>query len=90
MSGSKTWTVQVHIDEHSDERQTIANARLAEEHGDLIGQGYARRNPVDREIPSIGDELAVARALSDLAHQLLETAASDIESVTHRPAHLSV
>lgn len=36
----------------------------------------------------IGDELAVARALADLAHQLLEATAADIEAITHEPAHL--
>ena len=33
-------------------------------------------------MPEIGDEVAVARALSRLAEQLLETAAGDIEQVT--------
>jgi uncharacterized protein DUF1876 len=40
-------------------------------------------------VPEIGDELAVSRALADLAHQLLDAAAGDIEAITHRPAHLS-
>ncbi|WP_238151591.1 dsRBD fold-containing protein [Kribbella sindirgiensis] len=31
---------------------------------------------------------AVARALSDLAHGLLDTAASDIEAITHKHVHL--
>jgi hypothetical protein len=31
----------------------------------------------------------VARALSDLGHQLLEAAAGDIEQITHQPVHLS-
>jgi hypothetical protein len=36
----------------------------------------------------IGDELATARALSDLGHRLLVTAAQDIESVTRTPVEL--
>ncbi|GAA2806382.1 hypothetical protein GCM10010522_25130 [Kribbella solani] len=48
----------------------------------------AHRSPEDTEIPEVGDELAVARALSDLAHKLLHAAASDIEAVTHRPVHV--
>lgn len=40
-------------------------------------------------VNEIGDELAVSRALAHLAHQLLETAADDIEAVTGRPAHLT-
>ena len=41
--------------------------------------------PSDESVPRIGDELAAARALSDLAHQLLAAAATDIESKTHQP-----
>jgi hypothetical protein len=90
MVQTKRWTVEILIDEHDEERRTHAAARL--DSGDrtgLRGEGQARRNPGDREVPKIGDELAVARALSDLAHRLLDAAAEDIESVTHRPAHLS-
>lgn len=44
--------------------------------------GRARLNPADNDIPEIGDELAVARALTDLGHRLLLTAAADIGAVT--------
>ena len=90
MSTSKHWRVDIYIDEHTDDRRTRAEARL--HHPDatgLIGEGVARRNPHDTEVPEIGDELAVARALSDLAHRLLDAAASDIEQITHRAAHLT-
>jgi len=40
-------------------------------------------------VPEIGDELAASRALADLAHQLLDAAATDIEGVTHVPAALN-
>jgi hypothetical protein len=39
-------------------------------------------------VAEIGDELAVARALSDLAHHLLHAAASDIEQITKQRAVL--
>jgi hypothetical protein len=39
-------------------------------------------------VPEIGDELATARALADLAYQLLDVTAGDIEQFTHRPVHL--
>jgi hypothetical protein len=38
----------------------------------------------------IGEEIAAARALSDLAHQLLSDAAGQIEGITHKRAHLSL
>ncbi|MER7456027.1 DUF1876 domain-containing protein [Micromonospora sp. NPDC126480] len=90
MMHTKKWTVEIVIDEHDDERRTHAEARLRT--GDrtrLRGEGHARRNPADREVPEVGDELAAARALSDLAHRLLDAAADDIENLTHRPARLS-
>lgn len=82
---TKTWTVQVLLNEDGD--VTIADAALAVENKmQLRGHGTSRRNPRDEAEPRIGDELAAARALSDLAHQLLSVAASDIESKTHVPA----
>jgi len=39
-------------------------------------------------VPEIGDELAAARALSDLAHRLLDVTIADIEAITGTPAHL--
>lgn len=89
MTTNKTWHVEITIGER--EGQTHAEARLRQ-NGDvtMTGTGVARLNPADRNVPEIGDELATARALSDLAHRLLHTAAEDIESITHEKAHLSV
>ena len=82
---TKTWTVQVTLDEHGDD--TVADATLSLENKiEMRGRGSSRRNPADESEPRIGDELATARALSDLAHQLLAAAATDIESKTHLPA----
>ncbi|WP_077488342.1 dsRBD fold-containing protein [Sinomonas mesophila] len=83
----KSWSVNIVIDEY--ESQTRATATLsAEGRAGWEGVGLARLNPADRDIPAIGDELAAARALADLAHQLIETTAADIEKSTHNPAHL--
>ncbi len=78
----KQWTVEIEIDEH--EHRTRAKAKLEWKDKHLVGTGLARLNPTDTNIPEIGDELAAARALSDLAHKLLEETASDIEAVTHQ------
>jgi hypothetical protein len=86
MNAVKTWTVQVEIDEHED--RTSAVARLdAGGAQPLTGTGLARLHPVDRDVPSIGDELAAARALSELSHLLLDVAARDIEQSSGVPAH---
>lgn len=87
MTTSKRWTVDIVIGE--DGQTTHADVRLRPgENAPLRAEGTARCNPADVNVPEIGDELAVARALSDLSHQLLHAAATDIESVTHEPAPL--
>ena len=45
----------------------------------LSGFGVSRRNPSDPNVPQIGEELAAARALHDLAHHLSSDAWQQIE-----------
>ena len=87
MNVSDRWSVQLSVSETDGE--TNAEARLVMD-GDVqrTGRGRAQLNPADREVVKIGAEIAVARALSDLAHKLLHAAASDVESMTHERAHL--
>ncbi|PZH16787.1 DUF1876 domain-containing protein [Streptomyces sp. NTH33] len=74
---AKRWTVQIDITEDGDE--TRARAVLTTRDTSAVtGRGVARRNPVDRPIPEIGDELAASRALEDLAGRLHDVAADDI------------
>jgi Domain of unknown function (DUF1876) len=81
------WSVDIYLNE--TEGETHAEARLAaREDESLRGRGRARCNPADWDVPEIGAELAAARALSDLAHRLLDTAAADIEAVTHERVRL--
>ncbi|MDH6194005.1 hypothetical protein M2272_000626 [Mycobacterium frederiksbergense] len=82
----KQWTVDVSIDECQG--LTRAQARLLWREKEEIGVGMARLNPTDRNVAEIGDELAVARALSDLAKRILRVSVDDIEAVTHAPATL--
>lgn len=88
MEHTAVWKLGLHLDEHDG--QTRATVRLHTRDTVLTGIGTAYRNPRDTDIPEIGDELAAARALSDLAHQLLNAAAGDIESATHRPAAVTL
>lgn len=83
----KYWSVDVLIDEHENRTRAKARLRNPDETG-LVGIGTARLNPGDANVPEIGDELAVARALADLAHRLLDVAAGDIEGITHEPVRL--
>jgi Domain of unknown function (DUF1876) len=83
----KNWTVSIDIDEHDG--HTRARARLRTRDTErLVGVGLARLNPTDRDVPEIGDEIAVARALSDLSRRLLQTATDDVEQNSGESAHL--
>jgi Domain of unknown function (DUF1876) len=84
---TKTWTVQIVLGEDDDQTRADAVLDLPGK-TELRGHGTSRRNPEDPSVPMIGDELATARALSDLAHQLLNVCARDIESSTRTPASL--
>ena len=86
MTTVDSWPVEISL--HEDDGQTRAEARLARDGIGMIGHGLARRNPGDREVMQVGEEIAAARALSDLAHQLLSDAAGQIEGITHERAHL--
>jgi hypothetical protein len=83
MSYHRVWTVEVVLTE--DEKRTRADAQLQAGRRTLHGRGRARRNPVDPNVPAIGDELATARALSDLTHQLAHVAAHTIEAFEGHP-----
>jgi uncharacterized protein DUF1876 len=45
----------------------------------FYGLGDARRAAGDPDVPIVGEELSASRALSDLAHKLLDAAAARIE-----------
>ena len=88
MAAIDSWPVEISLREEG--RETRAEARLTKQAGGMAGHGLARRNPDDQEVTQIGEQIAAARALSDLAHQLLSDAAGQIEGITHQRAHLSL
>lgn len=81
--GTKTCQVDVVIEEH--EERTRAKARLSWVGRDFVGVGLARLDPSDEPVAQIGDELAIARALSDLSNQLMALTSTDIQASTHQP-----
>ena len=88
MEHTSEWRLTLYLDEHDG--QTRATARLHTRDTELTGVGTANRNPRDVDVPEIGDELAAARALSDLAHKLFSAAVGDIEAATQRPAAITL
>jgi len=87
MATTKRWSVDIYVDEHPEQRRTRAEARLhTGDRTHLVGVGEAMRNPSDSEVPEVGDELAVARALADLAGRLGDAAATDIAGLAEERA----
>ena len=80
--------VEVSLTEDADHCEAIARVRVRDR--DFSGWGRARRHPTDPEMPVVGEELAVARALSDVSHQLVVAAADSLESALGRPVALHV
>ena len=87
MDATTQWSITVEIDEDDD--STLAHVSLRTPKGhEVTGVGHAQRNPHDPSVPEIGDELAVARALRNLAERLLHTTERDISGATGEQAHL--
>jgi len=83
----RTWNVRVDVFEAG--AGTTAHAVLrSDAPAHLEGTGSAKRRPGDADVPEIGDEIAVARALRQLADALLGTAASDLSTIEGRAVTL--
>ncbi|WP_449405179.1 DUF1876 domain-containing protein [Haloactinospora alba] len=88
MHTMKRWNVDILLSEDSegDTARTWAEVGLDSEDGSALrGHGMARKHPLDVDVPEIGDELAVSRALADLSRQLRQVAAEDISEHTGSP-----
>lgn len=85
---ARTWKVAIYLFDADDPRHdtgvTKAHAVLTTSSGTTLdGYGRARRTPQDVEVPEIGEELAAARSLRDLADRLLQATSDDIEAIEH-------
>jgi len=82
------WHIEVEFEEDDTHTKAALLLRLPDA-TELTARGHAKRNSADQPQPRIGEEIAAARALSDLVHQLLDKAADEITEVTHRPASIN-
>jgi Domain of unknown function (DUF1876) len=77
------WRVSIAFTEEG--HRTRADAILELKSTRFHGFGRAKRAPGDPSVPVIGEELAAARALSGLSHELLQAAADRIEGFEGHP-----
>jgi len=71
-------TIEVGIDE--DDTTTLVHTMLNMRGEVFNATGRAKRNPSDPCIPVIGEELALARALSSLERQIIDAAYARIDA----------
>ncbi|MFJ6783313.1 DUF1876 domain-containing protein [Streptomyces yangpuensis] len=83
MSHTTEWKTRTYLFE--EDGTTKVRVELDTGTNRLTGHGTARCNPADKDVPEIGDELATARALEDLAAQLKQTAHRDMAAVGAGP-----
>lgn len=76
----KSWSVDVYLYEGGGSTSANAVLHSGVEPG-LWAHGDAKLRPGEHDVPEIGDEVAVARALRGLADSLLSTAESDIGAI---------
>lgn len=87
MSTRGRWLIELSIAE--SEGETRADGRLITTDGYCwVGRGGARCHPRDPAVAEIGEKIAAARALSDLAQLLAGNAAAELEDITHQPARV--
>ncbi|PWI45095.1 hypothetical protein CK485_05790 [Streptomyces sp. ICBB 8177] len=80
---TKEWALRLDIYEEGD--TTRAHARLDTHDNVLEAVAEARRNPHDRAVPEIGDEIAAGRAMIALGERLVRAGASDVEAAISAP-----
>jgi hypothetical protein len=83
----REWSVRVSILEAGDDTRASV-VLLADAPGPLSARGASHRSSTDDPVATIGDEVAVARALRHLADRLVETAEHTIEARTGEEVHV--
>ncbi|MFD8594872.1 DUF1876 domain-containing protein [Kitasatospora sp. NPDC059646] len=71
------WHVEMEFEEDGDRTRAAAMVRLADG-TELRAHGYSTRHHADRPQLRVGEEVAGARALNDLAMQLLTKAHEEV------------
>ncbi|WP_415949327.1 DUF1876 domain-containing protein [Streptomyces sp. KLOTTS4A1] len=82
------WHVEIEFTEDEEGHRTSAAALVRLSDGtEMRARGNAMRHPSDPDQLRVGEEIAGARALMDLASQMLQKAHTEIDEVSGRHSH---
>ncbi|MEU8729701.1 MULTISPECIES: DUF1876 domain-containing protein [Streptomyces] len=80
------WHVELEFVEDDQHTRAVAMVRLPDG-TEVRAHGHASRHRVDSRQPRVGEEVAGARALNELAMQLLTKAHDEIDAASGRTSH---
>ncbi|MFB9394280.1 DUF1876 domain-containing protein [Streptomyces coeruleoprunus] len=80
------WHVDMEFQEEGNRTKSAALVRLGDG-SEVRGHGQAQRHPSDADQLRVGEEIAGARALMDIATQLLQKAHTEIDEAKGKPSH---
>lgn len=83
----KTWTADIVFEETPDTTEALVTIHTGE--AECAARGIAKRNPQDPNVPLIGEELAAARAFSELSSKLISESAGILEGHLGRHVELT-
>lgn len=80
------WHIELEFDEDDNRTRAAALVRLPDG-SEVRAHGYASRHPSDSNQPRVGEEVAGARALNELAMKLLTKAHDEIDEASGRTSY---
>ncbi|RMB84540.1 DUF1876 domain-containing protein [Streptomyces shenzhenensis] len=80
------WHVEMEFQEDDQHTRAVALVRLPDG-TEVRAHGQASRHRTDTNQPRVGEEIAGARALNELAMQLLSKAHEEIDTASGRTSH---
>ncbi|MDC0772951.1 DUF1876 domain-containing protein [Streptomyces sp. HD] len=80
------WHVEMEFQEDETHTRAVALVRLPDG-TEVRAHGHATRHHTDANQPRVGEEIAAARALNELAMQMLTKAHGEIDSASGRTSH---
>ncbi|MDL5202089.1 DUF1876 domain-containing protein [Streptomyces sp. ALI-76-A] len=80
------WHIELEFQEDDQRTRAAAMVRLPDG-TEVRTHGHANRHHTDANQPRVGEEIAAARALNELAMRLLTKAHGEIDEVSGRTSH---